>query len=140
MSHCIELDFIGDGRDPRKVLDARAAKRWLGYREIKGRGCEFCLHMVRVGYLYLTEVACPMPKKSELKPNSQMRFCRHKSCPYRELDGLTDYLKEYDAKIMKGEPTIGSLLKNLGLVEPRRPKPCAAPTTPSETISQIANT
>lgn len=125
---CEEIEFSDAYRDADKIRAARSVKRWLGYREMKGRGCEFCLHMVRVSYLYLTEVQCEMPQKTELKPKSHMRFCRFKQCPYHELDNLVDYLKEYDSPMAKGGQTIVTLLKSLGLSTQRKPRKPAAPS------------
>ena len=123
MSDCEEMDFYPARLDLEKIKRAQMARRWIGAKEMKRRGCEFCLHMIHVGHLYISYVNAAGFSTREIKPNSRIHFCAFKTCPFRELDGIEkDYIKEYDSKLAKGLDTAMKCLRNMGVKDKRKAK------------------
>ena len=121
MNDCEEMDFYPRRLDVEKINRAKTARRWLGAKEMKRRGCEFCLHMIHVGHLYIGYVDAAGFSTREIKPNSRIHFCAFKTCPFHELDGIEkDYIKEYDRKVAKGLDTAMKCLRNMGIKERRK--------------------
>lgn len=123
MSDCEEMDFYPARLDLEKIKRAQTARRWLGMKEMKRRGCEFCLHMIHVGHLYIGYVNAAGFEARNIKPNSRIHFCPFASCPFKELDGIKkDYIQEYDSKVAKGLDTAIKCLRYIGIKERRKAK------------------
>ena len=120
MSDCEEMVFYPAKLDLEKIKRAQTARRWIGAKEMKRRGCELCLHVIHVGHLYIGYVNAAGFSAREIKPNSRIHFCAFAKCPFRELDGIEkDYITEYDRKIAKRLDTMTKCLRNMGIKERR---------------------
>ena len=120
MSDCEEMDLYPRRLDVEKIKRAQTARRWLGMKEMKRRGCEFRLHRLNIGrdYIAFADKANYLPK--DLKPNARICFCQFVTCPFHELDAIKkDYIKEYDSKIAKRLDTMTKCLRNMGIKERR---------------------
>ena len=121
MSDCEEMDFYPARLDLEKIKRAQMARRWIGAKEMKRRGCEFCLHIIHVGHLYVGYVNAAGFSARDIKPNARICFCQFATCPFHELDGIKkDYIQEYDSRVAKGLDSAMKCLRNMGIKERRK--------------------
>ena len=64
-------------------------------QERKGRGCAYCLDMRRMSQADCVKLGI-RPSGAPWKRYQRIICCTHEVCPYRELDGIKNYVKEYD--------------------------------------------
>lgn len=60
-------------------------------RERKARGCIYCM--------YAKKDTSKTNRPTEANKSERTLACPYSRCPFRELDGLVNYIKEWDRKI-----------------------------------------
>ncbi len=72
--------------------------RAVTQKEQRGRGCVYCAHAKEMSK------AKDAVRPDDAKKGEHCLACPWEKCPYHELDGIKNYVTEYDRKIAERMP------------------------------------